>query len=121
MYSFYKSNSMRFFLLFISFILASEMDAQVHLQTGSAHYSIPIFTFSDAKSNLSTQVKLSYSSGSGLIVSDIASNTGQNWNLLAGGSITRKQRGEPDDQNSTTQFPVMPAYSTRGFNNSTAN
>jgi len=72
--------------------------AQVNLQTGSAVFSIPMFNWQDHKGKLSSSVTLSYNSGNGLKVNDIASDAGQGWNLVAGGSITRMQVGEPDDQ-----------------------
>jgi len=94
--------------------------SQVNLQSGGAEYSIPLFSFSDAKSGLSTSLQLSYGSGNGLIVSDIPSSVGQNWNLIAGGSIVRKQNGEPDDQNSTSLYATIPNGNVRGFNSSIA-
>ena len=107
---------MRFIFLFLPAILGTELYSQVNLQNGSATYEIPIFSFSDAKSGLGTGVSLSYSSGNGLIVSSKASNTGQNWSLIAGGAIFRKQNGEPDDQNSTPTFPIIANGNGRGFN-----
>lgn len=105
-------------LLFIAtflFCLSSSF-AQVNPQNGSGFYQIPIFSFQDPKSGLSHSVGINYSSGNGLIVSSRAGNLGQNWSLLAGGSIYRKQNGEPDDQNSTGAFPIMPTSNFRGFN-----
>lgn len=93
---------------------------QVSLQTGSATYEVPIFSHTDSKSGLATSISLAYSSRSGLVVNERASNVGQGWNLLAGGAIVRKQNGEPDDQNSTSLFPVIPNASYRGFNESNA-
>jgi YD repeat-containing protein len=79
--------------------------AQVNLQTGSANFSLPMFEWKDEKSRLAATVALSYTSGNGLKVNDVASNIGQGWNLVAGGAITRMQVGEPDDQ---------PAYDGNG-------
>src|SRR5882724_8436304 len=81
----------------LSFIFFSSV-AQVNLQTGSATFSLPMFSWQDDKSRLNSIVALSYNSGNGLKVNDVASNVGQGWNLIAGGSITRMQVGEPDDQ-----------------------
>lgn len=82
-----------------SFLLViCTLHAQVNLQTGSATFSLPMFNWQDTKSRLNTVVALSYSSGSGLKVNEVASNVGQGWNLVAGGVITRMQVGEPDDQ-----------------------
>lgn len=81
---------------FISFFFTG--NGQVNLQTGSATFSLPMFSWQDDKSRLNAVVALSYSSGNGLKVNDVASNEGQGWNLVAGGVITRMQVGEPDDQ-----------------------
>jgi len=108
------------FIALFSVGITTTAFTQVNLQTGSAQYSIPIFSFSDAKSGLGTSIQLSYSSGNGLVVSDIPSSVGQNWNLIAGGSIIRKQNGEPDDQSSTSLFPTIPNGNVRGFNESIA-
>lgn len=108
------------FILLSSIGISVNAFTQVNLQTGSAQYSIPIFSFSDAKSGLATSILLNYSSGNGLVVSDIPSSVGQNWNLVAGGSIIRLQNGEPDDQNSTSIFPTMPNGNVRGFNENIA-
>jgi hypothetical protein len=79
-------------------IIMSKPYAQVNLQTGSATFSLPMFNWQDDKSRLNSVVALSYSSGSGLKVNDVASNVGQGWSLVQGGVITRMQVGEPDDQ-----------------------
>ncbi|HEY1115883.1 MAG TPA: DUF5977 domain-containing protein [Chitinophagaceae bacterium] len=84
-----------FVLLFTACITVS---AQVNLQTGSATFSLPMFTWQDHQSRLNAVVTLSYHSGSGLKVNEVASNAGQGWSLIAGGVITRLQVGEPDDQ-----------------------
>jgi RHS repeat-associated protein len=57
-----------------------------------------IINWKDNYGFLTSGIALQYSSGNGLQVNDIASNVGQGWNLMAGGSITRMQVGEPDDQ-----------------------
>jgi hypothetical protein len=82
----------------ISFLTAFASYGQVNLQTGSATFSLPMFNWQDDKSRMSSVVALSYNSGNGLKVNDVASNVGQGWNLVAGGVITRMQVGEPDDQ-----------------------
>jgi hypothetical protein len=74
------------------------VSAQVNLQTGSATFSLPMFSWQDDKSRLNSVVALNYNSGNGLKVDDVASNVGQGWSLIAGGVITRMQVGEPDDQ-----------------------
>ncbi|HEX2607520.1 MAG TPA: DUF5977 domain-containing protein [Flavisolibacter sp.] len=72
--------------------------AQVNLQTGAAQASIPLYSYSDPANRISTSVALNYTDGNGLKVSEVASSVGTGWELLAGGAITRIQRGEPDDQ-----------------------
>lgn len=57
-----------------------------------------MFDWKDDKSRLHVAISINYNSGNGLKVNDIASNVGQGWNLMAGGSVTRMQVGEPDDQ-----------------------
>jgi YD repeat-containing protein len=89
---------MKKILLFLCCFLAGKLFAQVNLQTGSAQYAVPVYQFSDNQSRLSLGVSLNYHSGNGLLVNDIASNVGTGWGLAAGGSITRMQVGEPDDQ-----------------------
>jgi len=81
-----------FFLCFISSY------GQVNLQTGSATFTLPMFNWNDDKSKLKLDVAMSYNSGSGLKVNEVASNVGQGWSLMAGGVISRMQIGEPDDQ-----------------------
>lgn len=84
---------------FVAFTLVSYVaNGQVNLQTGSATFSLPMFNWQDHKSNLHTVVALSYNSGNGLKTSEVASNVGTGWSLVAGGVVTRMQVGEPDDQ-----------------------
>src|SRR5690348_9826736 len=80
------------------FVFCFRSQAQVNLQTGGATFSLPMFNWQDNKSRLNSMVAFSYNSGNGLQVNDVASNVGQGWNLYAGGSISRMQVGEPDDQ-----------------------
>ncbi len=97
----------------------------MNLPTGSATFSLPMFNWQDDKSRLSSIVELDYNSGSGLKVSDVASNVGQGWNLISGGVISRQQVGEPDDQiardgNGTiedvTKYPSGFLYSAVSYN-----
>lgn len=85
-------------LLCFGILFLNKSISQVNLQTGSATFSIPMFNWQDNKSRLNSVVALSYSSGNGLKVNDVASNVGQGWSLVAGGVITRMQVGESDDQ-----------------------
>lgn len=90
------------FLLALNFL--TQLTAQVNYQTGAVEYSLPIFNWKDDHGFLTSGVALNYTSGNGLKVNDIYSNVGQGWNLIAGGSITRMQVGEPDDQKPYKQF-----------------
>jgi hypothetical protein len=84
--------------LFLILFISNYSIAQVNLQTGSATFSLPVFNWQDNKSRLNSMIALSYSSGNGLKVNELASNVGQGWSLIAGGVIVRMQVGEPDDQ-----------------------
>lgn len=75
---------------------------QVNIQAGSAEQSFPLINYVDGKAGLSLGVGLAYSSGSGLLVNDVASDVGTGWNLDAAGIIIRVQNGEPDDQQEWT-------------------
>jgi hypothetical protein len=79
-------------------IISLECYAQVNLQTGAAEQNFPLINYSDTKSGIMLGVGLSYSSGNGLQVNEIASDIGTGWSLDAGGVIIRMQNGEPDDQ-----------------------
>ncbi|MFL9483958.1 hypothetical protein ACI6Q2_14360 [Chitinophagaceae bacterium LWZ2-11] len=85
-------------LFFTTIACFTKMQAQVDYQTGSAIYSIPVFSYADPKSGLSQSVSLNYSSGQGIRVAQLASNVGLGWALSAGGEIVRIQHGAPDDQ-----------------------
>jgi hypothetical protein len=89
---------MRKFCLALTLFCSVSGYGQVNLPTGAATFSLPIFKWQDNKSRLNTIVDLEYNSGNGLKVNDVASDIGQGWSLIAGGSITRIQAGEPDDQ-----------------------
>ncbi|HWK07240.1 MAG TPA: DUF5977 domain-containing protein [Puia sp.] len=110
------------FLILFSFV---KVHSQVSLQNGTAVFSLPMFNWQDDKSRLTSMVALSYNSGNGLRVNDVASNVGQGWNLAAGGVIARMQVGEPDDQpeyhtynaageqdNDLTKYPAGYLYHT---------
>ena len=107
-------------LFFLALFIVVRTNAQVNLQTGSSTFGLPVFNWQDNKSRLNATVALSYSSGSGLRVNEVASNVGQGWNLIAGGYITRIQNGEPDDQkprdgayNDLTKYPAGYLYDTK--------
>src|SRR5258705_7808316 len=116
----------KFVYLFVSLLAYIIPRAQVNLQTGSATFSLPMFNWQDDKSRLNGIVALSYNSGNGLKVNDVASNVGQGWNMVAGGVITRMQVGEPDDQyprnvSDNSKYPAgilfAPFSSTKGCPN----
>src|SRR5258708_33791770 len=88
----------RFFYLSFLLLTFFRPSAQVNLQTGSAVFSLPMFNWQDDKSRLNSVVALSYNSGNGVKVNDVASNVGQGWSLVSGGGIARMEAGEPDDQ-----------------------
>jgi hypothetical protein len=110
--------TLKIFLVTCLLIGYFSTNAQVNLQTGSATFSLPMFNWDDNKSHMTAVVALAYNSGNGLKVSDVASNVGQGWNLVAGGCISRLQMGEPDDQKSygsgesVNQYPNGLIYAT---------
>ena len=69
-------------------------DAPVSLYTGRASVNIPLGGISSG--NLSESVSISYQTG-GLPVNQVAECVGLGWSLNAGGSITRKVNGLPDE------------------------
>lgn len=107
---------MRRVCLTIGFVLVVLFaKGQVNLQTGSAEVNIPIHTFSDNLSRLKFNLYLNYSSGSGLLVDEIAGNVGTKWTLGDLPKIVRVQKGLPDDQNMGSNKPqgiiYQPKYS----------
>ena len=69
-------------------------DIRVENNQGSFSYNVPINTIKSGNINLN--LSASYYT-SGLKVNDIAGIIGMNWNLNAGGMITRVVRGLPDE------------------------
>ncbi|MGN6637967.1 MAG: hypothetical protein ACTHJ8_03590, partial [Mucilaginibacter sp.] len=67
--------------------------------TGQGTVVIPIYTMSSGQ--VSVPVSLVYS-GSGVKPKDVEGTAGMNWNLVAGGQITRQVRGLPDDVSQDT-------------------
>ena len=107
------------FCLILFITQLAQGSAQVSLQTGSATFNLPMFSWTDNSSRLNSIIALSYNSGNGLKVNDVASSVGQGWNLAAGGTITRIQVGEPDDQkprdgnvDDLTKYPPGILYNT---------
>ncbi|NIF03889.1 RHS repeat protein [Chryseobacterium sp. Tr-659] len=70
-------------------------DQQVDLSTGTINPSLAITDISTK--SLSENVTLIYDKGKGIRVNDIASDAGLGWEVQAGGYITRKVNGFPDD------------------------
>ena len=86
----------------------------VNHATGTLGVNIPIYTLTEG--NLSVPISLSYD-GSGVLVESQASNVGLNWQLNAGGFISREVRGLPDETQKTTNngFPGLIGYSSFGY------
>ena len=71
-------------------------DIPVGLFTGSMSYSVPLFQISSGK--LSIPISLDYTTN-GIKVDAVSGRTGMDWNLKAGGVITRNIMARPDDGN----------------------
>lgn len=71
--------------------------------TGKLNLSIPIYNYTAG--NLSLPISLNYS-GAGVKVNDIATWTGINWNLSAGGVINRSVNDFPDESLSKTRIYI---------------
>lgn len=74
--------------------LMRAIDIPVGHYTGTANISVPLASLSDG--DIGVSVSLSYSTG-GHRVNEVASWVGLGWSLNAGGMITRKVNGLPDD------------------------
>lgn len=87
-------------LLFTISLFICSLDAfnQVHMQTGAAEITIPIYSFKDNLSRLKLNLSLNYSSGSGLLVDNVSGSVGTNWELSGIPKIIRIQKDLPDDQ-----------------------
>ena len=67
---------------------------EVNLFTGVPNISIPIYEVKAGE--MTVPISINYHA-SGVKVSDISSNVGLGWSLIAGGSITRKIMDKPDE------------------------
>lgn len=76
--------------------------APVGLTTGSPQISVPLYTLKTQ--NLELPLELSYSTN-GVKVDQIASRTGVDWVLNAGGVISRTVYGSPDEYSSWLSVP----------------
>lgn len=82
--------------LSVNLVLNAQPSIPVDLSSGRAYVSVPITELSFG--DLSVPVSLSYNS-SGVRVAGSEGPAGMNWNLNAGGKVTREVRGLPDDYN----------------------
>lgn len=109
--------SLRFVIIFCIVLTKSlSVNAQVNLNTGAAEYSLPLYSYSDPANRLNTNLSLRYVTGNGLKVSDVGSSVGTGWQLDFGGSITRIQAGEPDDQKVEGSFNSTPINGANWLN-----
>lgn len=77
-------------------------NTSVSMYTGSPDIAVPITTLQGR--SISIPISLTYDA-SGVRLEQIATWVGLNWNLAAGGAVTRQANGSPDDY-----ISAMPAY-----------
>jgi hypothetical protein len=82
------------FLLFWCCSSFAQNIVNVNPLTGAANAVIPIYTINSGQ--VSASVNLVYS-GTGVKIKDVEGTAGMNWNVEAGGQISRIVRGLPDD------------------------
>lgn len=82
---------------------------EVNLFTGVPNISIPLYEIKVG--DLSIPISINYHS-SGIRVSEMPSRVGLGWDLLAGGSITRKIMGKPDEGEGN-YFSATPSSTNR--------
>jgi hypothetical protein len=87
-----------------AFELTKYAGLPVNMSSGSVNTSIPLGEIKQGK--VSVPVSLSYNSGNGIKVSQLASRAGMGWVLNAGGVITRSVSGLPDE--TSTWMPTPP-------------
>ncbi|MEM9820311.1 MAG: RHS repeat-associated core domain-containing protein [Bacteroidota bacterium] len=78
--------------------MIKQVQAQVDLYNGQQNTTIPLHTVT--ANGIEIPISLS-SSNNGIKVNDIGSTVGQNWNLNAGGMISRVVKGLPDEYHGT--------------------
>lgn len=105
----------RHVICFCFVLICFKAEAQVHLQTGAAQYSLPLFGYMDVGNRLNTGISLNYISGNGIRANEVTSSVGAGWGLDIGGVITRIQNGEPDDQKQEGSFPNPHPSSSGGY------
>lgn len=79
----------------------------VNHYTGAPNIAIPIYEIKE--SGLSIPISISYDA-SGFIPNKNSGVVGQNWNLTAGGAITRVVKGVPDDKKDTSGSSLDDQY-----------
>ncbi len=68
----------------------------VNYFTGLPQISVPIYQYKSSSSGIGLDISLSYAA-TGIRAGEAATTVGLGWSLNAGGCITRKVRGMPDD------------------------
>ncbi len=91
-----------------AYALGKYGEVDVNESTGSISPSIPLYTYQGG--NISIPISLAYS-GNGVKVDQRPTTTGINWNLIAGGAITRQVRDRPDE----LAYSSIPLYNNRLF------
>ncbi|MDF2187140.1 hypothetical protein [Paraflavitalea sp. CAU 1676] len=77
-----------------AFSMTKYGDMPIGLFTGTAQFNVPVYNITSGK--ISHPISIDYATN-GVKVDEIASRVGMNWSLKAGGVITRKVLGLPDD------------------------
>jgi hypothetical protein len=90
-----KINILIILFCLIPLSIKAKSGIETSLFTGSIYYTIPIYTLEDADFHL--DISLSYN-GCGFKPFHPSGFYGQDWSLLAGGSISRVVQGFPDEQ-----------------------
>ena len=75
-------------------VFGKYLDLPVDLSTGRVNHQVPLYSISEG--GVTVPILLSYNY-SGLMVDEKSSTTGLGWSLMAGGVITRKINGKPDE------------------------
>jgi len=78
-----------------AFSMTKYGDIPINEFTGLLNVSVPIYTYKSG--NLKLPISLSYN-GAGFKIDDIPTKVGMNWNLNAGGIITRTIKDMPDEK-----------------------
>ncbi|TCD05851.1 hypothetical protein EZ449_15410 [Pedobacter frigidisoli] len=92
-----------------AFQLTKYSGLPLSLSSGTANATIPLGEVKDG--SLSVPISISYNSGNGVKVNQLASRVGVNWTLNAGGVISRTVFGKPDE---STKWLTPPAGLSSG-------